>query len=113
MQICIVVQVIWRGVMLVVLGSPPRVANPSSRGPRRSLAWNQISYQWFCDITENWRGRSLLIHRVIVDVIANTATNKGLCIEADLDAEPYPTGVKVTATQMKSINAKLAKFYSD
>ena len=30
----------------------------------------------FCHITQNWRGRPLVSHEVIINLIANTATTK-------------------------------------
>ena len=50
----------------------------------------------FSFITMNWRGRPLTSYRVVVQLIANTTTNKGLKIEAELDEGYYPTGVKIT-----------------
>ena len=46
----------------------------------------------FCHITQNWRGRPLVSHEVIVNLIANTATERGLTIQAELDRGSYPTG---------------------
>ena len=78
--------------------------------PPGTSKWNKIEHRMFCHITENWRGRSLLSHRVVVNLIANTTTQKGLRIQADLDVGNYPTGVKVTNQQMKQINIKPATF---
>ena len=50
----------------------------------------------FSHITENWRGRPLVSHEVITNLIANTKTRTGLRIRAELDLGKYPTGIKVT-----------------
>ena len=42
--------------------------------PPSTSKWNKIEHRMFCHITENWRGRSLLGHRVIVNLIAHTRT---------------------------------------
>jgi transposase-like protein len=80
--------------------------------PPGTSKWNKIEHRMFCHITENWRGRSLRSHRVVVNLIANTTTQKGLRIKADLDVGNYPTGVKVTPQQMNQINIKPATFQS-
>ena len=52
----------------------------------------------FCHITENWRGRPLVSHEVIVQLIGSTTTTTGLTIRAGAGhARRYPTGVKVSA----------------
>ena len=51
----------------------------------------------------NWRARPLTSHQVIVDTIAATTTSTGLTVTAVLDDRRYPTGIKVTAAQMKTL----------
>ena len=53
----------------------------------------------FCHITQNWRGRPLVSHEVIVNLIANTTTEQGLTIQAELDRGSYPTGHQGDATR--------------
>jgi hypothetical protein len=61
--------------------------------------------------TENWRGRPLTNHEVIVNLIANTKTKAGLRIEAQLDKNKYPTGIKVADKQMKELNLQPDDFH--
>ncbi|HEX4946551.1 MAG TPA: ISAzo13 family transposase, partial [Blastocatellia bacterium] len=79
--------------------------------PPGTSKWNKIEHRMFCHITENWRGRPLISHEVIVNLIANTTTRKGLRIEAALDTNKYPTGRKVTAQQMAELNLERANFH--
>ena len=58
----------------------------------------------FCHISENWRSRPLESRAVVVNLIANTRTEKGLSIEAELDDAVYTTGIKISDEEM----AKLA-----
>jgi hypothetical protein len=51
----------------------------------------------------NWRGRPLTSYRVIVQLIANTTTRKGLKVQAELDQRHYPTGVKVTDKELSAV----------
>ena len=67
----------------------------------------------FCHITQNWRGRPLVSHEVIINLIANTATQNGLKIRAELDAGSYPTGIKVTDEELAAINLKRDKFHGE
>ena len=67
----------------------------------------------FCHITQNWRGRPLVSHDVIINLIANTATAQGLKIKAELDTGNYPIGIKVTDQELATVNLKLAQFHGD
>ena len=81
--------------------------------PPGTSKWNKIEHRMFCHITENWRGRPLINHEVIVSLIANTTTKAGLRIKAALDAGPYPTGLKVTEEQMRTLNLHPADFHGE
>ncbi len=79
--------------------------------PPGTSKWNKIEHRMFSYITENWRGRPLISHEVIVNLIANTTTTTGLQIEAELDLNRYPTGLKITDQQMKELNLHPADFH--
>ena len=51
--------------------------------PPGTSKWNKIEHRMFCHITANWRGRPLVSHEVIVNLIGNTTTKAGLRIQAD------------------------------
>ena len=67
----------------------------------------------FSHITQNWRGRPLVSHEVIVNLIANTRTNAGLKIRAELDRGKYPTGIKISNLELAMLNLKLDSFHGD
>ena len=79
--------------------------------PPGTSKWNKIEHRMFCQITENWRGRPLTSHEVVVNLIGNTTTDAGLTIQAELDENTYPTGVKVSDKEMKGLNLYPAKFH--
>jgi hypothetical protein len=81
--------------------------------PPGTSKWNKVEHRLFCFITNNWRGQPLLSHQVIVNLIANTRTDKGLVVKAALDATRYETGIKVTDGQMTALAIKPAKFHGD
>ena len=81
--------------------------------PPGTSKWNKIEHRMFCHITANWRGRPLVSHEVIVNLIANTTTGAGLAIHAELDQGTYPTGIKVTDQQMERVNLFPADFHGN
>ena len=47
--------------------------------------WNKIEHRLFSFITQNWRGKPLVTHEVIVSLIAATTTTSGLpCAAASM-----------------------------
>ena len=81
--------------------------------PPGTSKWNKIEHRMFCHITQNWRGRPLVSHDVIVNLIANTTTQAGLKIRAELDRGIYPTGIKITDAELADLNLKLAPFHGN
>jgi DDE family transposase len=81
--------------------------------PPGTSKWNKIEHRMFCHITQNWRGRPLVSHEVIINLIANTATTQGLQIQAELDTESYPAGVKVTNEELAAVKLKPSKFHGE
>ena len=81
--------------------------------PPGTSKWNKIEHRMFCDITENWRGRPLVSRAVVVNLIGSTRTRTGLQIQAELDANTYDKGIKVTKQEMESVRLKRDKFHGD
>jgi transposase len=71
--------------------------------PPGTSKWNKIEHRLFSFITMNWRGRPLTSYRVIVELIANTTTRKGLKVKAALDQGHYPTGIKVSDKELAAV----------
>ena len=44
--------------------------------PPGTSKWNKIEHRLFCHITQNWRGRPLVSHEVIVNLIAATTATE-------------------------------------
>src|SRR3954468_23837127 len=81
--------------------------------PPGTSKWNKIEHRMFSHITQNWRGRPLVSHDVIIKLIANTTTRRGLKIRAELDRGTYPTGIKVSDEDLTTVALKKAKFHGD
>src|SRR5918998_2030169 len=71
--------------------------------PTRHQQMNKIEHRLFSRITGNWRGRPLETYQTVVSLIANTTTVTGLTVRAELDLNLYPTKIKLTDQQKKSI----------
>jgi hypothetical protein len=81
--------------------------------PPGTSKWNKIEHRLFSQITQNWRGRPLISREVVVNLIANTTTTKGLRVQAALDTGHYPTAVKVTDEQIATVNVYPAEFHGE
>ena len=74
-----------------------------SHFPPGTSKWNKIEHRMFCHITENWRGRPLVDHETVVQLIGSVRTSTGLTIKAKLDTGTYATGIKVSNDQMDNL----------
>ena len=81
--------------------------------PPGTSKWNRIEHRLFAFITQNWRGKPLVSHQVIVQLIANTTTDTGLTVACRLDASPYEKGIKVSNTEMASLHIQPANFHGE
>jgi hypothetical protein len=81
--------------------------------PPGTSKWNKIEHRLFSYITMNWRGRPLVSHEVVVNLIGATTNAGGLKVRAERDTGKYPTKIKVTDEQMKTINIKCDKFHGN
>jgi Rhodopirellula transposase DDE domain len=71
--------------------------------PPGTSKWNRIEHRLFSAISVNWRGRPLVSHEVIVELIGATTTRTGLRVKAELDRGVYPLGVKVSDAELGAI----------
>lgn len=81
--------------------------------PPGTSKWNKIEHRMFCHISENWRGRPLESHAVVLNLIANTHTEKGLEIQAELDESLYSTGIKIPDKHMASLSIHRDVFHGE
>ena len=81
--------------------------------PPGTSKWNRIEHRLFAFITQNWRGKPLLTHQVIIQLIASTTTQTGLKVECRLDENTYEKRAKVSDAQISSLNIKPAEFHGE
>jgi hypothetical protein len=81
--------------------------------PPGTSKWNKIEHRLFSFISTNWRGKPLISHEVIINLISNTTTTTGLKVYAQLDDREYEKGIKVTDQQLATINITRNTFHGD
>jgi hypothetical protein len=81
--------------------------------PPGTSKWNKIEHKMFSFISMNWRGRSLVSYRTIVELIASTSTSKGLRIQAEHDTKGYRTKVKISDAELAAVALHRHDFHGD
>src|SRR5512133_3609589 len=75
--------------------------------------WNRIEHRLCSAISMNWRGRPLVSHEVIVELIGATRTHTGLGVRAELDRGRYPLGVKVRDQDLATVPLVRHEFHGE
>jgi len=81
--------------------------------PPGTSKWNRIEHRLFAFITQNWRGKPLITHQVIIQLIGATTTRTGLAVQCQLDENSYPKAIKISDAEMAEINITLDGFHGD
>jgi hypothetical protein len=81
--------------------------------PPGTSKWNKIEHRLFSFVSQNWRGKPLVSHEVIVNLIAATTTKTGLKVRCELDLTTYPVGVKVSDDELANINIVRHDFHGE
>lgn len=81
--------------------------------PPGTSKWNRIEHRMFSFISQNWRGKPLISHEVIVKLIAATTTRRGLRIRSALDTNSYPAGRKVTDRETAALSIERDPFHGE
>lgn len=81
--------------------------------PPGTSKWNKIEHRLFSIISQNWRGKPLVTHQVIVNLIAATKTKTGLSVRSRLDERIYPKGRRVSDAQLALVNLDPHPFHGE
>ena len=81
--------------------------------PPGTRKWNKIEHRLFSFITKNWGGKPLVSFEVIVNLIANTRTEKGGRVECSIDRESYEKGIRISSEEMSKLNIKTDEFHGE
>ena len=103
---------LWK-IELQKLASELNISIHVSHFPPGTSKWNKIEHRLFSFISMNWRGKPLVSHEAIVNLIAATTTRKGLKVRAELDITHYPKGIKVTDKELDSIQIERNEFHGE
>jgi hypothetical protein len=103
---------LWRrelGRLAEQIGLPIRVLHY----PPGTSKWNRIEHRLFSFISINWRGKPLTSYQAIINLIGATTTSTGLKVYARLDENTYPTKIKITNTELATINIERHTYHGD
>jgi transposase len=81
--------------------------------PPGTSKWNKIEHRLFSFITKNWRGKPLVTHQVIVELISATKTKTGLKVRSRVDERNYAKGRRVSDAQLAQVNLIPDKFHGE
>ena len=81
--------------------------------PPGTSKWNKIEHRLFCHVTQNWRGKPLVSHDLIVKLIGDTTTATGLKVRAALDTDRYESGIKVTDKELEAVRIQRDDFHGE
>jgi hypothetical protein len=84
-----------------------------SHFPPGTSKWNKIEHRLFCHVTQNWRGKPLVSHELIVKLIGSTTTKAGLKVKAALDTDRYESGIKVSDKELGAVRLKRDAFHGE
>ena len=94
---------LWK-VELAKLAERTGLAITVCHFPPGTSKWNEIEHRLWSNVTMNWRGRPLISHEVVVNLIGATTTRTGLKVHAELDHGLYLLGKKIADNQLASVD---------
>ena len=82
--------------------------------PPGTSKWNRIEHRLFAYITQNWRGKPLVSHKVIIQLIAATSTGKGLTVTGDASiARAIRRWIRISKAELAAINIERHSFHGE
>jgi hypothetical protein len=81
--------------------------------PPGTSKWNKIEHRLFSFISQNWRGKPLVSHEVIVNLISATTTETGLMVRCQLDEKTYEKGLRVSDSELAAIKLLRDPFHGE
>jgi len=103
---------LWK-VELQALADELKIPISVCHFPPGTSKWNKIEHRLFSFITKNWRGKPLVTHQVIVNLIAATTTKTGLTVRAEIDPNLYTKGRKIKEAEMATLNIVRDTFHGE
>jgi len=97
----------WKKAIQETICIPLGLTVTVSHYPPGTSKWNPIEHRLFSQISRNWAGEPLTDIDKALHFIRTTTTKPGLVVNAQLIADHYPKGTKVTDAQMRRLNLVL------
>ncbi len=72
-----------------------------------------IEHRLWSQVSMNWRGRPLISHEVVVELIGATTSKTGLKVRAELDRGVYPKGIKISPAQLAAAGVRGHEFHGE
>jgi transposase len=103
---------LWK-IELQKLADETRLEIAVCHFPPGTSKWNKIEHRLFSAITQNWRGKPLVSHEVVVNLIGATTTKTGLRVKSDLDTNQYPAGRTVSDDELSTLHLRQDAFHGE
>ncbi len=81
--------------------------------PPGTSKWNKIEHRLFSYISINWRAKPLTSLETIIELISHTTSKEGLTVTAVKDSHTYPTGIKVSDEELRSLHLIRETFHGE
>jgi hypothetical protein len=81
--------------------------------PPGTSKWHKIDHRLCSHMSLHGRGRPLISHEVMVNLMANTTTPQGLTMKAALDPGRDPIGIKVTDHEFEQVKLQPSTFHGE
>jgi len=94
---------LWKYALQEKLVDPYQLAVTVCHYPTGASKWNPIEHRVFSEMSKHCAGLPFTDYATIVERIAGTRTRTGLRVRCALSLKDYPTKVKVSDAQMRSL----------
>lgn len=94
----------WKSALQNGLCDPCGLTVTVAHYPTGTSKWNPIEHRLFSEISKNWAGVPLVDLETILGYINSTTTSAGLRVTAHLVEKQYEKGVRISESEMKSLN---------
>ena len=81
--------------------------------PPGTSKWNKIEHRLFSFITQNWRGKPLYSHQVIVNLISSTTTRRGSKVRCRIDDHHYSKVRRVSDSELARVDLRPDDLYGE
>jgi hypothetical protein len=94
----------WKKALQDTICTPLGLKVTVSHYPPGTSKWNPIEHRLFSQISRNWAGEPLTDIDKALNFIRTTTTKTGLVVTAQLIAENYDKGTRITDPEMLQLN---------